>query len=81
MASVIDKVTVKAGRLIRVDNTNRPKFSNSAKMYAAVWVEDPNGKNERCWLLTKNEIERLDYRASRNKEDLTKKSKLTDMLD
>jgi hypothetical protein len=71
--NTIDKARTKAGRLIRVWNTERKKFSNEARQYTAIWVEDPNGKNERCWLLTDKEIERLEYRSERNKEDWTRK--------
>ena len=77
----LDDAEVKAGRLIPVWNTKRKKFSNANRQYIAVWVEDANGKNERCLLLTQKELERLEYRAKRNKEDLTEKSFWTDMLD
>lgn len=77
----IDKAKVKAGRLIRVHNTKRKKFSNASFKYNALWVEDANGSNERCWLLTDKEIERLEYRSKRNKEDWTRKDFLTDLLD
>jgi hypothetical protein len=81
MASVIDKTTVKLGRRIRVWNDNRPKFSNAKKLYEAIQVEDWNGENEECLLFTQKEIEGARYRASRNKEDLTKKDFFTDLLD
>lgn len=81
MSSVIDKVAVKMGRLILVENTLRPKFSNAKRKYVAVQVEDPDGGNERCLLFTEKEIQAAEYRASRNKEDLTDKSFFTDMLD
>lgn len=81
MASVIDKAKVKSGRLIRVHNTKRPKFSNAKHQYTAVWVENANGKKERCLLFTENEIKQAEYRAKRNKEDLTDKSWFTDVLD
>jgi len=81
MASVIDEARVKQGRLIRVWNTKRPKFSNANRKYVAVQVEDANGGNERCLLFTENEIKAAEYRASRNAEDLTDKSFLTDILD
>lgn len=77
----IDKVATKAGRLIRVENTKKPSLSNANDVYWAVWVEDGNGKNERCILLTDNELKRAEYRAQRNKEDLTKKGVLVDVLD
>jgi len=71
----------KNGRLIQVWNDKRKKFSNAKKVYWALWVEDANGKNERCFLFTDKELEQAEYRASRNKEDLPKKDLLTDMLD
>jgi hypothetical protein len=81
MSSVIDKVRVKAGRLIKVWNKKRPKFSNANTIYISVWVENENSKNERCLLFTENEIKRAEYRASRNKEDLTDKCWFADLLD
>jgi hypothetical protein len=81
MAKLIDKTTVKNGRIIQVWNTARKKFSNAKKKYFAVWVEDANGKNERCLLFTEKEIKRAEYRASRNKEDLTEKNLITDIFD
>jgi len=77
----IDKDKVVAGRLIRVWNADRKKFSNESRQYTALWVEDKNGKNERCWLLTDKEIARLEHRSQRNKEDLTKKNFMTDLMD
>jgi hypothetical protein len=80
-AKKIDDVRVVAGRLIRVVNQKRKKFSNAKKQYFALWVEDANGKNERCLLLTDREVAALEYRASRNREDLPKKGRITDLLD
>ena len=77
----IDKKAVKAGRLIKVDNTNIPKLSNASKEYFSIWVEDADGGNERCWLLTAKDVERLELRSQRNKEDWTKKGIVTDILD
>ena len=81
MSSVIDKVTVRMGRLILVENTLRPKFSNAKRQYVAVQVENADGRGERCLLFTQKEIEAAEYRAKRNSEDLTDKSFFTDMLD
>jgi len=81
MASLIDIVKVKAGRLIRVWNTEKKKFSNSKDHYVSVFVEDADGKNERCLLFTENEIKNAEYRASRNPEDLTTKTWFTDLVD
>jgi len=77
----IDKARTKAGRLIRVWNTARKKFSNEARQYTAVWIEDPDGGKERCWLLTDSDIARMEYRSERNKEDWTQKDFWTDLLD
>ena len=79
MASLIDKVRIKGGRLIKVWNTK--KKGNSKPWYTSVWVEDADGSNERCLLFTPKEIERAARRADKNKEDLTNKSFLTDLLD
>ena len=81
MAKLIDNATVKNGRLIQVWNDKRPKFSNANKVYWAVWVEDADGGNERCLLFTDREIKNAEYRASKNKEDLTSKTLLTDFFD
>jgi hypothetical protein len=81
MASLIDKVKVKAGRLIKVWNTEKKKFSNAKPWYISVWVEDANGKNERCLLFTDKEIEAAEKRAAANKEDLTSKGFFTNIID
>ncbi len=81
MAKLVDKVSIKNGRLVKVWNTKRKKFSNAKLIYFAMWVEDANGKNERCLLFTESEIARAEHRAAQNKEDLTKKSLLTNLFD
>lgn len=79
MAKVLDQVKVKQGRLIRVQNTERT--FGSADVYIAVQVENADGSNERCLLFTEKEIQAAQERADKNKEDLTTKSFITDMLD
>jgi hypothetical protein len=81
MANLIDKVRVKAGRLIKVWNTEKKKFSNAAPKYVSVWVEDADGGNERCLLFTEREIKAAEDRASKNLEDLTKKDFVTNLVD
>ncbi len=81
MASLIDKVKIKSGRLIRVWNTEKKKFSNASAKYVSVWVEDADGKNERCLLFTEKEIQRAEERSKNNSEDLTTKSFITDLTD
>lgn len=80
-AQKIDDVKVVAGRLIRVQNTNRPTFSNSKDEYFSIWVEDADGKNERCLMFTERELKVGEIRANKNKEDWPKKSLLTNLLD
>lgn len=80
MAKKIDKVKTKMGRLIRVENTKRPIFTNAKKFYTAVYVEDPSGDNERCLLFTDRELARASKRACRNKEDLLKLGFLEDLF-
>lgn len=79
MDNLIDKVKVKPGRLIRVYNTEKKKKENDG--YVSIWVEDADGKNERCLLFTEKEIERAEIRSQKNLEDLTKKDFFTDLLD
>jgi len=81
MNNKIDDVKVAAGRLIRVENTKKPKFSNAKNEYVAVFVEDASGKNERCLLFTERELKVAEIRAKKNKEDLLKKSCLTNLID
>jgi hypothetical protein len=81
MANLIDQVRVKAGRLIKVWNTEKKKFSNAAPKYISVWVEDADGGNERCLLFTEREIKAAEKRADANQEDLTSKRFFTDIAD
>jgi Tol biopolymer transport system component len=81
MAKLLKDVDVKAGRLITVWNTEKKAFSNSKDHYTSVWVEDEDGENERCLLFTKKEIERAEYRALRNPEDLTEKGWWSNLID
>jgi hypothetical protein len=79
MANVLDQVKVKQGRLIRVENTERT--FGSADVYVAVQVENADGSDERCLLFTEKELEAAQERADKNKEDLTNRSFITDLLD
>lgn len=79
MANVLDQVRVKQGRLIRVENTERT--FGSSDVYIAVQVEDADGSNERCLLFTEKELAVAQDRADKNKEDLTTKSFITNLID
>jgi hypothetical protein len=81
MSEQIDDVKVVPGRLIRVENTEKPKFSNAKNEYIALYVEDANGDNERCLLFTDRELKIAEVRASKNSEDWLKKSFIQNLLD
>ncbi len=70
----IDKVPVRMGRLIHVENTSVIRKFNELETYVSVWVSDADGSNKRCVLFTDGEIERAEKRALKNPEDLTKRS-------
>ena len=70
---------IRAGRLIRVRNIGKKPAANQE--YYAVWVENENGKNERCILLTDFELSRAEDRAKKNPEDLPEKSLFMDIID
>ena len=78
-ASLLDKVKVVQGRLVRVQNVGRKFGAND--IYIAVQVEDANGKNERCLLFSEDQILVAQDRAKKNREDLTKKDWFTDLTD
>lgn len=73
------KEKVRKGRLIKVANKDKKFGAND--FYFALWVEDANGKNERCILLTDNQISVATDRAKKNREDLTKKPELVNFFD
>ena len=81
MANLIDQVRVKAGRLIKVWNTEKKKFSNAKPWYISIWVENADGSGERCLLFTQKEIEAAEKRAAANQEDLTSKGFFTNIID
>lgn len=68
----IDKAPAIKGRLIRVENTQQNVHKNEAETYVAVWVEDANGENTRCIMLTEGELYRAEKRAVKNDEDQPK---------
>ena len=79
MAVQLIDCRVVAGRIIPVCNLGRKPTASTT--YYAVWVEDADGKDERCLLFTNKELDRAEKRASKNKEDIPAKSLLTNMLD
>lgn len=80
MTKRIDEQSVKQGRILKVENTERKTKAANAT-YNAVWVEDADGGNERCILFTDHELKVASDRAKRNPEDLTEKSWWTNWQD
>lgn len=81
-------IFTRIGRLVRVKNT-QPKdeshplraFASENTSYISVWVKDADGVNPRCLLFTDVEIHRAETRGQKNKEDQTKRSWLSKLLD
>lgn len=68
----IDNAQAVKGRLIRIENTQQSVHKNEAEIYVAVYVEDANGSNTRCIMLTEGELQRAEKRAVKNDEDQPK---------
>ena len=49
------------GQLFRLNNTDKPKFSNQKDNYAAVWVED--GGVKKCLMFTDRELKIAENRS------------------
>ena len=97
MAIKLDKdAVVKMGRLVPVINQNNKKrqeilvdTNDSVVSYDslddyilyAVWVEDVDGKQERCILLTPTMLAEAEQLAKDNPEDVTERSMLQDLID
>lgn len=75
----LKKALVVAGRIIPV--YNKRAILNARKSYEAIWVEDWDGKNERCLLFTPYQLKVAEARAKKNAEDCTQKSTLVDLFD
>jgi len=64
------KQKAEKGKIVMVDNSARPNFSNSKTSYYCVHVEDEDG-NTLPLLFTLNEYKSGIKRASKNPEDVT----------
>ena len=73
MSHIIDRTQVVFGRLIRLINASKRKFSNSKDDYLAVWVEDADGSNGRCLLFTDREIKLAEMRSNKHPENIATK--------
>jgi hypothetical protein len=79
MAKIINRAKVKMGHIIKVWNTERPKFSNANTTYHVIHCQQ--GDREFPIMLTEKELERAAYRATQNPEDVPKKGFLTNIFD
>ena len=69
----------KLGRVVLIPNEDPQP--NEAPQYYRVWVEDEFGANEEALFLTPKELERIQKRTQRNKEDWGKRGWLQNALD
>jgi hypothetical protein len=67
------------GKIHKVENKERKKFSSENLMYYAVILKD--GDNVLSLLFTEGELERASHRASRNMEDTLEQSVISKLID
>lgn len=74
---------VRIGRMVKIDNKNKRKFSTEAPVYFAVMVKyKVDGVDKvRNLLLTDWEMERAAVRADKNPEDLLVQNGLSKIID
>jgi hypothetical protein len=67
------------GKIHKVENKERKKFSNENLFYYAVILKD--GDKIQKLLFTESELERAAHRASRNVEDALEQSAISKLID
>jgi hypothetical protein len=72
---------VKMGRLIPVWNKGHNEENAEDPWRYALWVEDQDGGNERCLMMSVRMVKTAEALANLNKEDIPKRNLITDMLD
>jgi hypothetical protein len=84
----LDDGRVIPGRIIRVLNKAKPgvrgedEYEDHTKnILHMVWVEDANGKNERCLAFTPETLKNAEDLAKANEEDIPKKGLIQDIID
>lgn len=73
-------IFTRLGRLVKVRNTKTKSFSHESEYYISVWIKDLHGVNK-CLLFTESELSKAEFRAEKNKEDLTQQSWISKLLD
>lgn len=69
------------GRLVKIKNAKKIHYPNVNDSYMAIWVKDEDGSNPRCLLFTESDLAKAQFRAEKNKEDLTCRSTASMLLD
>ena len=74
---------VRIGKMVKIDNKNKKKFSTEAPVYYAVIVKYTiDGEDKvRNLLFTDWEVERAAVRAEKNPEDLLVQNSISKMID
>jgi len=67
------------GKIHKVENKERKKFSNENLFYYAVIIKE--GNEAKSYLFTESELERAAHRASRNTEDTLEQSVISKLID
>ena len=67
------------GRIHKVENKERKKFSNENLYYYAVIIKE--GDEAKNYLFTEGELERAAHRAGRNIEDTLEQSGISKLID
>jgi hypothetical protein len=70
--NLMEEIITEKGLLYKVWDSNTAKADNATPLYVSVLVEDPDGTNPRYLLLTPSELQRAEYRATQNTQDLNK---------
>ena len=77
MAEKLTSASVKLGRLIAVTNQHRRQGTNDVPVLNALWIEDSDGGNERCIMLSPRMLKAAEYLAQKNPEDIPSRSLLS----
>ena len=79
MAEQLEDEKIKQGHILKVWNTEKPKFSNENTIYYCIHCERDG--EEFPIMLTKRELDSAIHRAKQNPEDVPKRSFFTDIFD
>ena len=66
MTDQLNKPNVIIGKLFRVKNNKKPKFSNAKDEYFSVWIENLDDTDKKLLLFTKRELDLSEERSRKN---------------